>query len=84
MIRTHRDTYAPTAKLWTIRALAAIAAQEGLKMRKFNLTGAFLVADMPDDIELYVEIPGYKLPSGKVLRLRKALYGGKSSGALYA
>ena len=76
------ETYAPTAKLWAIRTLTSIAAQEGLQMKKFDLTGAFLVADM--DTELYVEIPGYEVPEGKMLRLRKALYGGKSSGALYA
>jgi hypothetical protein len=76
------DTYAPTAKLWTIRTLAALAAQEGFQLKKFDLTGAFLVADM--DRTLYVEIPGYELPEGKALLLKKALYGGRSSGALYA
>ena len=76
------ETYAPTAKLWVIRMLAAIAAQEGMKLKKFDLTGAFLVADM--DRELYVEIPGYAVPEGKAILLKKALYGGRSSGALYA
>jgi hypothetical protein len=76
------ETYAPTAKLWTIRTLVALAAQEGLMLKKFDLTGAFLVADM--DRTLFVEIPGYELPSGNALRLRKALYGGRNSGALYA
>jgi hypothetical protein len=76
------DTYAPTARLWVVRTMAAIAAQEGLVMKKFDLTGAFLVAEQ--DTELYVNIPGYDIPDGKAIRLRKALYGGKSSGALYA
>jgi len=75
------DTYAPTARLWSLRALTAVAAQEGLTLKKFDLTGAFLVADM--DRELYVEIPGYAVPEGKALLLKKALYGGRSSGALY-
>ena len=55
------DTYAPTAKLWVICAMAAIAAQEGLRMKKLDLTGAFLVVDTVT--ELYVEIPGYEVPS---------------------
>jgi hypothetical protein len=76
------ETYAPTAKLWTVRTLAALAAQEGLKLKKFDLTGAFLVAK--NDKQLFVEIPGYGIPDGKALRLNKALYGGRSSGALYA
>ena len=63
------ETYAPTARLWVIRTLAAIAAQEGLVMKKFDLTGAFLVADM--DRELYVQIPGYDPPRGKIIRLKK-------------
>ena len=76
------DTYAPTARLWVVRTLAAIAAQEGLTMKKFDLTGAFLIADM--DRTLHVQIPGYDIPRNKALLLKKALYGGKSSGALYA
>ena len=76
------ETYAPTARLWSLRAMTALAAQEGLTLKKFDLTGAFLVADM--DRELYVEIPGYAIPEGKALLLKKALYGGRSSGALYS
>jgi len=76
------DTYAPTARMWAIRTLAALAAQEGMTLKKFDLTGAFLVADM--DRTLYVEIPGYDIPDGKAILLKKALYGGRSSGALYA
>ena len=44
--------------------MTALEAQEGLTLKKFDLTGAFLVADM--DEELYVEIPGHDVPSGKV------------------
>ncbi len=51
-------------------------------MKKLDLTGAFLIAGM--DHKLYISIPGYNVPAGKAIRLRKALYGGKSSGALYA
>jgi hypothetical protein len=76
------DTYAPTARLWTVRTMAAIAAHEGLVMKKFDLTGAFLIADM--DVPMHVQVPGYDLPKDKALLLKKALYGTKSSGALYA
>jgi hypothetical protein len=76
------DTYAPTARLWTVRTMAAIAAQEGLTMKKFDLTGTFLIADM--DKPIFVQIPGYEIQRGKALLLKKALYGTKSAGALYA
>jgi len=35
------------------------------------------------DRDLYLEIPGFDIPSGKAILLKKALYGGRSSGALY-
>jgi hypothetical protein len=76
------ETYAPTARLWSIRTLTAIAAHEGLTLKKFDLTSAFLVADIQK--ELYVEIPGYAVPDGKALMLKKALYGRRDSGALYS
>lgn len=76
------ETYAPTARLWSIRTLTALSAQEGLTLKKFDLTSAFLVADIQK--ELYVEIPGYAVPDGKALMLKKALYGGRDSGALYS
>lgn len=31
------DTYAPTARMWAIRTLAAIAAQERMTLKKFDL-----------------------------------------------
>ena len=53
----YSDTYASTAQLWVVRA---IAAQEGLTMKKFNLTEALLFANT--DRELYIQIPGYNQP----------------------
>jgi hypothetical protein len=76
------DTYALTARLWTVQALAAIALQEGLMMKKYDLTGAFLIADM--DKLIYVQIPCYDLPKDKAILLKKALYGTKNNGALYS
>ena len=64
-----------------MRTLAALAAQQGMTLKKFDLTAAFLVAKM--DRPLYVEIPGYGIPDGKAILLKKALYDGRSSGALY-
>jgi hypothetical protein len=78
----YSDTYALTAELWTVSTLAALAAQGGRTLRKFDLTSAFLVADM--DRKLYVEIPCYAVPNSKAIVLKKALYGGRSSGALYS
>ena len=77
------ETYTPTARMWVVRMLTSIAAQKGLLAFKFDLKGAFMVASQPDENEIYVTIPGFPIPEGKAIRLRKALYGGRSSGALY-
>jgi hypothetical protein len=74
-------TYAPTARLFSLRTLCAIAAQEGLSLHKWDLKAAFVTSDI--DTVQYVSIPGYEPPPGKAVLLKKALYGGKSSGALY-
>lgn len=70
------ETFAPTAKLWIIRTITTIAAQEGLKTKKCDLTGAFLVADT--DCNAYVEISCYHIPRDKTIHLMKALYSRKS------
>jgi hypothetical protein len=75
-------TYAPTARLWAVRLLSAIAAQENMTLHKFDLKAAFITSEI--DCELYVSIPGVAVPPGKAIKLRRALYGGRSSGALYA
>jgi hypothetical protein len=51
-------------------------------MKKFDLTGAFLIADMHKPI--YVQIPGYDLPKDKAILLKKVLYGTKNAGVLYS
>jgi hypothetical protein len=78
------DTYALEALLGTVQALAAIASQEGLTMKKFDLTvtGAFLIADMGKPI--YIQIPGYNLPRDKAILLKKVLHCTKNTSALYS
>ena len=42
-----------------------------MALKKFDLTGLFLVADM--DRKLYVEIPSYGIPDSKAFLLKKQL-----------
>jgi len=74
-------SYAPTARMFSLRTFCAIAAQMGLTLHKFDLKAAFVTADV--DTVQHVLIPGYKVPEGKAVLLKKALYGSKSAGALY-
>ncbi|POW17500.1 hypothetical protein PSHT_06371 [Puccinia striiformis] len=74
------DTYAPTASLNTLRLLFSIAAQMGMKMHSFDVSSAYLYS--PIEEEVYVKPPTELRPElrGKVLRLKKALYGTKQAG----
>ena len=58
--------------------MCALAAQEDLRLYQFDVKSAFLIPECKE--EIYIRLPGqYSLPDGKVLRLRKMLYGLKNS-----
>jgi hypothetical protein len=70
------DTFAPVARMESIRLLFALAAQEDWHVHHMNVKSAFLNDDLKE--EVYVHQPsGFAIPGkeGKVLRLRNTLYG---------
>lgn len=70
------EVFAPVARLDSVRLLLAIAAQESWEVHHLDVKSAFLNGDLEE--EAYVEQPpGFVKPGkeGKVLRLKKALYG---------
>uniref|UniRef100_A0ACD5ZKI0 Uncharacterized protein n=1 Tax=Avena sativa TaxID=4498 RepID=A0ACD5ZKI0_AVESA len=70
------DAFAPVARMESVRLLLALAAQEGWRVHHMDVKSAFLNGDLKE--EVYVQQPpGFANPGqeGKVLRLRKALYG---------
>ena len=71
------DTYSPVVKWITIRTMLVLTVLLGLKSRQVDYTAAFLHAPVFEDI--FVEMPrAYKIP-GKVLKLKRSLYGLKQS-----
>jgi hypothetical protein len=69
------DTFAPVARIESVRLLFALPAQEGWRVHHMDVKSAFLNDDLK---EVYVHQPsGFTIPGkeGKVLRLRKTLYG---------
>ncbi|KAI7959139.1 hypothetical protein MJO28_002930 [Puccinia striiformis f. sp. tritici] len=70
-----RSTFAPTASLSTLRALLVLALRNRWIINSFDITGAFVHSPIEETI--YVDPPVELFPhlSGKVLRLKKALYG---------
>ena len=77
----YNETFAPTTRLSTIRAVLACAAHQGAKPKQMDIKTAYLHA--PIEEELYLEQPeGFEVKPNKdhVCRLLKSLYGLKQSG----
>ena len=74
------DTFAPTARMATIRTAFALAGKLKLPVYQMDVKSAFLNGDLKE--EVYVDQPpGFHKPhsDGKVYRLKKALYGLKQA-----
>ena len=74
------ETFAPVAKMNTVRILLSYAANMDWDLQQFNVKNAFLHGDLEE--EVYMEIPpGFndEKTQGKVCKLKKALYGLKQS-----
>ncbi len=75
-------TFAPVAKLVSLRIILAIAAQNNWDINMFDFHGTFLNGEFEDDEELYMkQPPDFELVDWHqyVLCLRKTMYGLKQS-----
>ena len=72
------QTFSPVAKSGTIRSVLSIAANEGMLLRQFDVSTAFLYGNLEE--EIYMEQPeGFNDGTGRVCRLNKSLYGLKQA-----
>lgn len=75
------DTYAPVCSYRTMRMILATCAHEDLEMRQFDIRTAFLNGELEEEVYMRPPkgIPGL-VDAGRVLRLRRALYGLRQAG----
>ena len=77
----YTETFAPVAKINTVRVLLSLAANLDWPLQQFDVKNAFLHGELSE--EVYMELPpGCMVPEKhkqKVCRLKKALYGLKQS-----
>src|SRR5882762_7004511 len=80
------ETFAPVAKIESIRMLLAIAAILDWEIHVIDIDSAFINCEMPEDQTVYLSQPPGYIAEGKedfVWKLGKALYGLKQSGHLW-
>ena len=83
--KDYTETYAPTLSYPLLRVILVWALQNGLPARQYDVQTAFLLADLPEDIELYITLPSsVKVPKGHIARLCKSLYGIKQAPRLFS
>jgi hypothetical protein len=76
------ETFAPVAKLSSLRAILAIAAELDLEVHQMDVKAAYLNGKLEE--EVYMEPPpGFGIPEGMVLKLNKAVYGTKQGGRVW-
>jgi hypothetical protein len=68
--------FTPVALMESMRLLLALAAQEDWRVHHMNVKSAFLNGDLKEEVYVH-QPPEFTIPDkeGKVLRLRKTLYG---------
>ena len=69
------EVFSAVAHLASLRLFLTLVAVKDLEYRAFNIVIAFLNADIPPDIDIYIDQPyGFNDGIGKVCRLKRALY----------
>jgi hypothetical protein len=79
---TYKETYAPTARQESVRLFHIVIVEEAWGLGQYDVPQAFLKA-MIDHVIFAYPPKGQAAYPGQILRLQRALYGGKQSAYLW-
>ena len=75
----HGETFAPVARIESIRLLLSIAAERHKRVRMYDVKTAFLHGKLNNEIYMKT-LDGYEFGENTVCRLKKSTYGLKQAG----
>ena len=76
------EIFVPVAKLSSLQAILAIAAEYNLEVHQMDIKSTYLNGELEE--EIFMEPPlSFDIPDGMVLRLIKAIYGTKQEGCVW-
>jgi len=76
-----QDTFAPVARLSSIRTVIALAASEDWELHQMDVKSAYL--NSPIDTRVYMRLPPGHTKKGKVALVKRGIYGLRQSGNLW-
>jgi hypothetical protein len=76
------QTFAPVAKFSSLRTVFTLTAEHDLELHQMDVKAAYLNTDLKED--LYMQPPpGFEVPEGHVLKLKKGVYGTRQGGHVW-
>jgi Reverse transcriptase (RNA-dependent DNA polymerase) len=76
------ETFAPVAKLVSLRVILAITAEKDLELHQMDVKSAYLNGKLKEEIFMSPPL-GFDVPDGMVFQLIKAVYGTKQGGRVW-
>jgi hypothetical protein len=75
------ETFIPVAKLSSLCTILALAMELDWEVHQIDIKAAYLNRKLKE--EMYMELlPGFDIPDGIVLKLKKAIYGTEQGGCI--